>query len=102
MIRDKNHLKFIRSLPCCVCRNPETVAAHIRVGTDGGMGLKPSDCYTVPLCHSCHTRQHRIGERTFWRDVDMAKEFALSLHKITGEYEKAIRLVYSFFGAKLT
>jgi hypothetical protein len=42
---------------------------HIRIGTDGGTGLKPSDRYTVPGCNRCHHRQHQIGERTFWAEV---------------------------------
>lgn len=34
--------------------------------TDGGTSLKPSDNYTVPLCHKCHQEQHQIGELAFW------------------------------------
>jgi hypothetical protein len=30
------------------------------------VGIKPGDRYAVPLCSACHTRQHRIGELTFW------------------------------------
>jgi hypothetical protein len=30
------------------------------------MGMKPSDRYTVSLCHECHMRQHRLGELRFW------------------------------------
>jgi len=41
------------------------------------MGQKPDDWRTVPLCagpsahvgggEGCHTRQHRVGEQTFWK-----------------------------------
>lgn len=48
---------------------PQTEAAHIRVGTDGGTAMKPSDCYTIPLCSHHHDLQHRIGERTFEKTV---------------------------------
>lgn len=39
--------------------------AHVRDGTDGGMGLKPSDRWTISLCRDCHSEQHRIGEAPF-------------------------------------
>lgn len=67
--RNRGHLDFIRSLPCCVCgKGPRSEAAHIRAGTDGGMGVKPSDRWTVPLCPRHHREQHNVGEVTFWAD----------------------------------
>ena len=39
--------------------------------------MKPDDWRCVPLCgttiqgEGCHQRQHRIGERTFWRDYEI-------------------------------
>lgn len=67
------HLAFVRLLPCIACgAAAPSEAAHVRIGTDGGSGLRPSDRYALPLCTSrpgregCHARQHRIGERTFW------------------------------------
>jgi len=33
---------------------------------DGGVGMKPGDRYAVPLCTTCHAKQHRVGELTFW------------------------------------
>jgi hypothetical protein len=51
-----------------------TEAAHVRIGGDGGMALKPSDWRTVPLCGADddwmghHAYQHQIGERPFWDD----------------------------------
>lgn len=55
--------------------------AHIRIGTDGGTSLKPSDYFTVSLCKLCHAEQHSIGERTFWANAGidplaLAAEFA--------------------------
>jgi hypothetical protein len=38
----------------------------VRTGTDGGVGMKPGDRYTVPLCTACHAKQHRVGELSFW------------------------------------
>ncbi|HYI40036.1 MAG TPA: hypothetical protein VE053_06930 [Allosphingosinicella sp.] len=42
------------------------IAAHVRLGTLGGAGLKPSDRWVVSLCDECHTAQHRMGEKSFW------------------------------------
>jgi hypothetical protein len=65
--RNSTHLNFIRSLPCCTCGcAPRSEAAHIRAGTDGGIGMKPSDRHTVPMCTECHRHQHTIGELAYW------------------------------------
>ena len=65
--RRGQHLSFIRQLPCVACgRAAPSEPAHVRTGTDGGVGLKPGDRYTVPLCTACHAKQHRIGELSFW------------------------------------
>jgi hypothetical protein len=67
--RSATHLAFIRTLPCCVCsKGGPSEAAHVRSGTDGGIGMKPSDKWTVPLCHEHHRRQHDIGELAFWSE----------------------------------
>jgi hypothetical protein len=55
--------------------------AHVRVGTDGGVGLKPSDCWAISLCEHHHVEQHSIGEPAFEEryDIDLsaiAQEFA--------------------------
>lgn len=63
--RSKRHLEWIRTLPCG-CGAMGSQAAHVRLGSDGAMGRKPSDFFTVPLCPSCHRIQHNIGERSFW------------------------------------
>jgi hypothetical protein len=55
--------------------------AHVRLGTDGGIGLKPSDCWSISLCQTHHAEQHRIGEAAFEVKhsldlVAIAREFA--------------------------
>jgi hypothetical protein len=35
------------------------------------MGQKPSDDRTVSLCRDCHSKQHSVGEETFWRGRDL-------------------------------
>lgn len=96
MIRDSKHLKFIRSLPCCVCLKTFTVqAAHIRKGNDGGTGLKPPDCYTVPLCSECHIKQHTKGEISFWGNIEKATQLANKLFILTDK-SKAILTILEF------
>jgi hypothetical protein len=61
------HLGFVRQLPCVACGKPApSEAAHVRSGSDGGAGMKPSDRYSLPLCTDCHELQHQFGELTFW------------------------------------
>jgi hypothetical protein len=67
--RSQRHLKHVRSFACVACDASAPIeAAHLRIGTDGGMGMKPSDFYCTPLCRECHTKQH-MGEVTFWQQV---------------------------------
>jgi hypothetical protein len=86
MIRDNKHLENIRQLPCLYMSNEcegNVEACHIRYSTDGGMGLKPSDCYTIPMCQSCHRKQHNMGEVSFheqYKGVWHATELAKSLY----------------------
>src|SRR5581483_4605198 len=72
---DDMHLAAVRRLPCISCDvDPAGVAAHVRKSAPGkpitGIGIKPDDKWTVPLCDDCHTRrpdaQHNIGEPVFW------------------------------------
>jgi hypothetical protein len=65
--RQVHHVAFVRQLPCVACgKAAPSDAAHVRTGTDGGVGIKPGDRYAVPLCTACHAKQHRVGELTFW------------------------------------
>jgi len=64
--RNPAHLEWIRSLPCSVrgCYY-SSQAAHVRLNTGGGMGLKPPDKFSAPLCAEHHHEQHQIGHRAF-------------------------------------
>lgn len=95
MIRNAKHLSFIASLPCTLC-GAESVAAHIRIGGKGGTGIKPHDSHTVPLCHNHHSEQHRVGERTFWRDVQKAINLASFLYMNTGDREACMLKIVEF------
>jgi len=92
-----DHLAFIRTLPCLVCANDiETEAAHIRMSDWSiakpmtGVGTKPDDYYTVPLCSEHHRQQHAHGnERKWWErfNIDPVK-VALALYVASGDFER--------------
>jgi hypothetical protein len=74
--RDDKHLALIRLCQCVTCLSEPAEAAHVRYGDAArgksitGMGTKPADRWTVPLCAECHRNgpgaQHSMGERAFW------------------------------------
>jgi hypothetical protein len=77
------HRSWVRKHFCCVpgCRRTPIECAHVRNGTDGGMGLKPSDKWAISLCEHHHLEQHAIGEAAFEARYDislieLAREFA--------------------------
>jgi hypothetical protein len=63
------HRKWVRGHACSVpgCEGRPIECAHVRDGTDGGAGMKPSDWWTISLCREHHAEQHRIGEAPFER-----------------------------------
>lgn len=68
--RSQAHCNHVRSHACVVCDAAAPIeVAHVRLGSGAGMGEKPHDYLTVPLCKSCHHTQHTRGERSFWGDV---------------------------------
>lgn len=74
VIRCPGHLKWIRGFDCSasnwLCKSA-IEAAHVRTGTDGGTGMKPSDCWTIPLCRYHHAEQHDLGEWLFEKKYDI-------------------------------
>jgi hypothetical protein len=98
-LRDKSHLGFVSTLPCLACgRRGPCETAHVRLGTDGAAGRKPSDRYTVPLCAVCHDIQHAFGEATFWaavqnRGVTDPWKICERLWAISGDTELGYRAI---------
>ena len=74
--KSQRHLKHVRGHACVYCDATAPIeAAHVRNGSDAGMGRKPSDYFAVALCggvDGCHAKQHRQGEQTFWKGRDVA------------------------------
>ena len=94
--RRAQHLAFVRQLPCVACgKAAPSEAAHVRTGTDGGVGVKPGDRYAVPLCAACHAKQHRIGELTFWSALRVDPiNVALRLWTISADIKAGQRTVF--------
>jgi len=94
--RRVQHLAFVRQLPCVACgKAAPSEAAHVRTGTDGGVGVKPGDRYAVPLCTACHAKQHRIGELTFWSALRIDPlNVALRLWTISADLKAGERTVF--------
>ena len=87
--KNRPHLHFIRQLECVKCGNPHVEAAHLRMGTDGGLGMKPSDKWVLPLCSAHHRQQHQIGEPVFWEGWN-PHQLCEDLYEATGNYEVAL------------
>jgi hypothetical protein len=57
VVRDRKYLDSFQHEACWMCGSTPCVAAHVRYQGSGGMGTKPSDYYTWPLCSrpgGCH------------------------------------------------
>lgn len=100
--RSPAHLAWIRRLPCAVCGNDiETEAAHVRFGCleigkpITGIGIKPDDKYTVPLCGQHHRAQHAFGdERGWWEKLGRDPiKLSLALYSVSGDAEAGERII---------
>lgn len=64
--RSPAHRAWVRGHACSACGSTSGIeCAHVRTGTDGGTGIKPSDQWCISLCGVCHRKQHEIGEESF-------------------------------------
>ena len=100
--RDEKHLRFIRGLPCVICFNDiETQAAHIRFSdaatgkVNAGVGQKPHDRFTLPLCGNCHTSQHNMGDERAFYELAGFDPLALAakLYAVSGNYELGCEII---------
>lgn len=100
--QSKKHRTFIAGLPCLICRNNiETEAAHVRHVDRRfekpltGMGIKPDDCWVVPLCGRHHREQHAGSERAFWeRHAIDPLAIARELWSASGDQERGEEIVF--------
>jgi hypothetical protein len=100
-IEEPEHLAFIRELPCCVCGTNVCVdAAHVRMSdarvakNNPGVGQKPHDRWTVPLCRTHHNEQHLGNELWFWKEKGIDVIFlAMALHDNTGDHLRCEQII---------
>lgn len=96
-IEDEAHLKWIRTLRCCIRGTPNPDPAHIRSANpvygkrETGGGEKPSDKWVVPLSREEHDAQHAAGNELLWWASKGIDPFglALALHSCSGDDEVA-------------
>lgn len=100
--KDDKHCEFIRSLPCLCCMdNTMTECCHVRYPDAKaakpltGIGIRPDDCFTVPLCNRHHREQHDYGnERLWWVARHIEPIFVgLALYRVSGDYEAGTKIV---------
>lgn len=95
----KSHLRFIRQMPCLICKdNTSTEAAHLRMAGPGkpwtGFGIKPDDKWVLPLCGTHHRSQHSGAERKFWDEAGIDPFFYCeALWGVSGDFEQASRII---------
>ena len=67
-VRDREHLKYVASLPCLICDRSPSQAHHILFAQPRAVGRKVSDEWVVPLCVAHHRSLHNDGnEESWWR-----------------------------------
>lgn len=100
-VENKDHLGFIRSLPCMICGTHANVqAAHIRARStlyrkrQAGTAEKPDDKWAVPLCAEHHLfgddAQHDFNELIWWANHGIDPfGLALGLFGCQGDVEEA-------------
>ncbi|MCA1528411.1 MULTISPECIES: ERF family protein [Bradyrhizobium] len=71
--RNKQHLVFVRSQACLVCKKSPVDAHHLKFAQPRTLGRKVSDEFTVPLCRFHHRSLHRHGdERAWWANMQIS------------------------------
>ena len=103
--RSDLHLKWIRTLPCAICNKQGGIhAAHLRAASlrhgklATGIGQKPDDSWTVPLCGKHHlldeAAQHQDQELKFWKQHEIDPfVLALALWRASGDDELAFLVI---------
>lgn len=84
--RSKKYLAWIRKQPVLIPGQGEIVYHHVRIDGNAGIGMKPSDLYSVPLPKLIHDGFHtgQLSDREFFElhNIDIYRE----LHRLTSEW----------------
>lgn len=75
----------VRSLGCCICKNPVADAHHLRtVGHRRAAALKNGDDFTIPLCRKHHDDLHMFGDEKLFLALH-GIDAVLILRQINGD-----------------
>jgi hypothetical protein len=107
--RDNGHLARVRRLPCLatlILTGQERYgvdAAHVRHGYPApgwggnpGMGSKPHDWRTLPLCRDEHKRQHDMNEAAFWRDLRIDPPAVCAELRVAPDFNAMLGIIRRF------
>lgn len=103
--RSPAYLRWVRSMPCCVCLAPADSAHHV-IGILGlsGMGLKAPDSYVMPVCDGpdgCHGEIHRDPELQKHQPAWLLQIIGYGLRQFpTGEIHDALLDARAFIQSK--
>ena len=97
-IRDRKHLAFAGSLPCCIpsCGQPSGPPHHLLRGSDKCAGRKAGDNFALPMCPEHHRALHLNGDETWfldWHSIADGPALAKALYEATGNYELACAIL---------
>lgn len=78
--RDAAYLAHVRTHYCVFCTlKADHAHHHGKKSGGGGMGLKPSDYQTVPLCTEHHGEFHQRGQIGHWDAKETDRRFAWAM-----------------------
>ena len=91
--KDKARLAAISAMHCIVCKNigmNQVFKTEVHHLTGGGLGLKVSDLFSIPLCQFHHTRGGKgeavhSGVKSFETRFGGQNELLEQVNKILGE-----------------
>lgn len=84
--RSEEYKAYVRKLPCVICGGD--AEPHHEVS--GGMAIKGSDLFCIPLCRIDHNYYNTIGVESFWKEAnkDRWQVIAETLAKVWEMKEK--------------
>lgn len=84
---DEAYLRWVRTLPCCMCGARPPSHAHHKTGA--GMALKAPDRETLPLCRKDHRDLHDGNGRFDGWSREHKREWQLEqIAQLSGTYEE--------------
>lgn len=82
-VKDERYLKKIREYRCCACKGRNADAHHVKSKGAGG-----DDTQCIPLCRTCHSLLHQLGQTKF------EDKFRIKLEKEVKWYQWVIKHEY--------